>query len=637
MSTGLRVPWSVRRRELTAAVTVVALIVATVVAGVLLVLLAPLNPPPQVGTSFAVAAVQLVLAVLIIRTSPGDVTAVLLAALGLVIVVANSLDLTELPALEGSWMLLYLPVALLLLVAPTGHPASPRWRALAVAICAVVAVFLSVTAAQHLWPPAADTLAVIGLPVLVTFFGLLIACAIAPFARYRRADDRVRMQLRWVLGAGLSLPLTLLLCWASYLALGGPDLVVFGLVIMLLTVPVGATIAIVDPQLFDVDRAVVAAVTVLALASAVLAVLSIAGLAAGRPLAQWSPMIASGAAIAATLAAVVAFPFAQRGFNRMLYPQRSRAVAALRRLSAAIDTGTAQPEQIQTVLREALRDPELVVAYRRLADRALIGMDGRPATLGPIAATVHARGDDIGAIIPSAGHVKRPAVAIAREASAVLDVVRARAELAAAAAEIDASRERMLRAGYDERRRLERDLHDGAQQRLVALGMRLRVLQRAAAADSALASSLDTAVAELGTAVAELRQLAHGVRPSALDDGLAAALAAVGRLSPETIELDVRAGDLPDAVATTAYFVVNEAVSNALRHAGAARIGVLVRQSDDTVQVRVSDDGRGGATACPSGGLTGLSDRVRAIGGELRVTSPIGEGTVIEAVLPCAS
>ena len=137
--------------------------------------------------------------------------------------------------------------------------------------------------------------------------------------------------------------------------------------------------------------------------------------------------------------------------------------------------------------------------------------------------------------------------------------------------------------------------------------------------------------------MAELRRLAHGVRPSALDDGLGSVLAELERLCPGTIDLDVRAGELPDAVATTAYFVVSEAVANALRHADADRIRVVVRHTDDELRVLVADDGRGGAIARATGGLTGLSDRVRTFGGRLRVDSEAGAGTTVEAVLPCAS
>jgi signal transduction histidine kinase len=198
-----------------------------------------------------------------------------------------------------------------------------------------------------------------------------------------------------------------------------------------------------------------------------------------------------------------------------------------------------------------------------------------------------------------------------------------------------ASRERLVRAGFEEQRRLERDLHDGAQQRLVALGMRLRVLQRSGAVPAAASSDLDAAVAELGTAVAELRRLAQGVRPSALEDGLAAALTEIAARTPGLVDLDVRASEVPDAVAVTAYFVVSEAVANALKHAGAERIRIVVESAADRLRLTIADDGRGGARA--RGGLTHMADRVDALGGTLSISSPPGDGTRIEAVLPCGS
>ncbi|MFT4260506.1 sensor histidine kinase [Microbacterium sp.] len=218
-----------------------------------------------------------------------------------------------------------------------------------------------------------------------------------------------------------------------------------------------------------------------------------------------------------------------------------------------------------------------------------------------------------------------------------MDAVRSRAQLARANAEVEASRTRMLQAGYEAQRRLERDLHDGAQQRLVAVGMRLRVLQRTAEHDPSTATALDAAVAELSTAVAELRRIAHGVRPSALDDGLSAALGQLSRSEDPAIELDVRADGVPDDVAMTAYFVVSEAVANALRHSAADRVSVRVVADDGLLSIRVADDGRGGARIDATGGLTGLADRVAAQGGRLAVESAPGQGTRVEAVLPCAS
>ena len=195
----------------------------------------------------------------------------------------------------------------------------------------------------------------------------------------------------------------------------------------------------------------------------------------------------------------------------------------------------------------------------------------------------------------------------------------------------------MLRASYDERRKLERDLHDGAQQRLVALGMRLRVLQIRGSVAPSVSAELDAAVTELGVVLTELRRVAHGVRPSALDDGLAAALAGIARSCDDVVELQIHVGELPDAVATTAYYVVSESVANALKHSDAGRIRVLVDQEQGYLRVCVSDDGEGGARPSWNGGLTALSDRVAALGGTFNVRSAIGAGTEIEVVLPCES
>jgi signal transduction histidine kinase len=145
---------------------------------------------------------------------------------------------------------------------------------------------------------------------------------------------------------------------------------------------------------------------------------------------------------------------------------------------------------------------------------------------------------------------------------------------------------------------------------------------------------LDQSVAELGIAVSELRQIAHGLRPASLDDGLSAALSRLTRSLPVTIELDIDPGPLPDAVATTAYYVVSEALANAVKHAEASHIVLAVSRENGQVVVRVSDDGCGGADIRRT---SGLADRVAALGGSLDVTSPRGRGTDVRATLPCAS
>jgi signal transduction histidine kinase len=144
-------------------------------------------------------------------------------------------------------------------------------------------------------------------------------------------------------------------------------------------------------------------------------------------------------------------------------------------------------------------------------------------------------------------------------------------------------------------------------------------------------------VTELGTAVAELRQIANGIRPSSLDDGLAPARAALACDLPVPMTLEVCQDSLPDDLVTTAYYVVREALTNAFKHADAQRIALSVQRDGDQFNVSVRDNGRGGAQIRPSSGLARLADRVAAAGGALRIISAHGPGTSVEAALPCAS
>lgn len=594
------------------------------------------NPPAQSALVLAVALVPLILGVIVARAAPGNAVGPLLALAGFCVVATNLVRESEIGPFAGSWMLLYLSFAIILLIVPDGRAASRRWGAIGWVIVADVVAFNALCALQWAVPSTTDATTIPALVLLFGFFGLLVVCASAPMVRFRRAEESDRTRLRWIFLAGISLPLTLLLCWTSYLLIGTADLVGFGLVLMYLAIPAGVTIAIVRPGLFDIDRATVATATATVLAVGILGVLSVACAAVGVSLVRWSPVAAITVLATLTGAAAFLFPLLQSALDRMLYPERGRAVAALRQLSSRVEAGTSSPDAVEDALRHALRDPGLRIACRDVGAHRLRLLDGRTATPTVATAFVQVRGEEIGAIIPSPDRVKRPATAVVRAAAPLIEAIRTDAVIAEARSEVEASRERLLRAGYEERRRLERDLHDGAQQRLVALGMRLRVLQRTSRADATLDAALDAAVAELGTAVAELRRIAHGVRPSALDDGLGAALADLTRLAPDVVELDVHAPALPDAVATTAYYVASEALANALRHAGASRIRITASERDGTLRVRVDDDGRGGASLTPTGGLTGLADRVAALGGELAVDSRPGAGTTVEAVLPCA-
>jgi signal transduction histidine kinase len=209
---------------------------------------------------------------------------------------------------------------------------------------------------------------------------------------------------------------------------------------------------------------------------------------------------------------------------------------------------------------------------------------------------------------------------------------------AEAQAALTASRARIVAAADATRRRIERDLHDGAQQRLVSLALHLRGTVRAAVPPGAgeLTARLDAAATELAGVLDGLREIARGLHPSALaDGGLRAALKALARRSAVPVRLDVRVdGRLPDQIELAAYYTVAETLTNTARHASATVVDVAVEAGERVLTVRVRDDGRGGADLTGGSGLIGLTDRVEALGGRLSLHSPPGAGTTVEISLP---
>jgi signal transduction histidine kinase len=204
-------------------------------------------------------------------------------------------------------------------------------------------------------------------------------------------------------------------------------------------------------------------------------------------------------------------------------------------------------------------------------------------------------------------------------------------------AEVEESRARIVTVGYEERRRLERDLHDGAQQRLVSIGLALRDVQGQLPTPSPVATELDATVGELTEAIDELRELASGVRPAGLDDGLAAALHELAARSSVPTRVEAIDERFEDRLETAAYFVASEALTNAAKHARASQVAVSALRRNGNLVVSVRDDGIGGAVATDGSGLVGMTDRVAALGGSVRVDSPRGCGTTVTAELPCGS
>jgi signal transduction histidine kinase len=303
---------------------------------------------------------------------------------------------------------------------------------------------------------------------------------------------------------------------------------------------------------------------------------------------------------------------------------------------------------IDDALRAALSDPSLVVAYRLEEGEGFVDRAGRPVAVPPpsedggrTATEVVHNGRVVAALVHDADLCEEPDLlrAAARSAALALENARLEAQLRARLAALRASRARLVEAGDAERRRLGRDLHDGAQQRLVALMLELQLARESWERDAALARGLvDRAFDNARAAVDELRDLAAGIHPAVLTQrGLDAAIESLATRSPVPVELgDPLDGRLPLPVETAAYYVVAEALTNVAKYAGATHARVEVQRRNGSAVVEVRDDGGGGADPASGSGLRGLADRVGALDGRLEVESAPGAGTLVRAVIPVA-
>jgi signal transduction histidine kinase len=295
-----------------------------------------------------------------------------------------------------------------------------------------------------------------------------------------------------------------------------------------------------------------------------------------------------------------------------------------------------EPAHLRAALAGALGDPSLEVAYWLPEFDGYADIDGRPLELPTDPQRVTSMVDRTGA--PVAALVHDPSL---REEPALLDAVGAAAgfalENARLHAEVRAAGTRVLEATQSERRRLERDLHDGAQQRLVALSLELGMLEAKLGDDPDARRALAEARGELTRSLDELRELARGIHPAVLTGhGLEVALEGLVTRAPVPVRLHVEVGgDLPEAVEVAAYFLVSESLTNVAKYAQASTASVDVVRANGDVVIDVVDDGVGGADATAGSGLRGLADRVEALGGQLRVTSPAGDGTRLHAEIPC--
>ncbi|MFI5957760.1 histidine kinase [Cryptosporangium sp. NPDC051539] len=472
-------------------------------------------------------------------------------------------------------------------------------------------------------PHAIDGLEPVYFVGQVLFLGCLLAAIGSVIVRFRRSTGVEHQQLKWV---AYALALLAVIGSLATFLYNDSALVRVAIALVVPLLPAAICVAILRYRLFDIDliinRTLVYGVLTVLLGGAYLATVLVLGAVLGRG--------SSWATAGATLAVAVAFrPL--RGRVQDLVDRRFRRARfeALARVDAFLDalrTGRAEPEALEQLLRDVMARPDLELRYlppgaeHPAADGELL-VERAGVSLAVVA---HADG--------MSGSARLLDEVVAR-AGLAIEIARLRAEVRHQLAAVEASRARIVAAGYEERRRLERDLHDGAQQRLVSIGLTLRHAQFELGGSPAI----DVAVEQLGVAISELRELANGIRPAYLDDGLDIALRELAERMPLRVDVHVDGARYASDIEATAYFVACEALANTVKHAGATGVALRAERKDGHLVLTVSDDGTGGARPAEGTGLRGLADRISAQGGRMRVESPPEQGTTVIAELPCAS
>ena len=582
------------------------------------------------------------------------------------------LDSEQLPggawaAWTSIWMvpLVMASVGVAVMLFPTGLHLSRRWRA-AAHVMLGLAVLLAVASA--LWPieddwrssaldfpfrsPGEEVARAVVWPLMVScYLGFQLLWAAAVATRWRRADRDEARQLRWFV---LAVTVTLALLLAGTIVWQTP---VIGQLAMPL-VPVAAGLAIVRYHLYDIDPVINKAMVV----GALVLLISVGYVGVVVGVGAMLPVSDRLLALAATAAVAVVFePVRRRAqalADRLVYGRRTTPYETLSRVSAQVardDDGLLEglaatiaggvgASRVVVWLGEPER-MEAVAAWPTRPDTGVCSL----AELGGRRELVRAvRHDGLvrGALVltkPPGEPLTQGEDQLLRDLVAQAGLVidhRARlGQIARQTVELQGAARRIVTAEDSARRRIERDLHDGVQQRLVSLGMELGALvdRAVATGDPDLVRRAEHARRQLLDATSELREMARGVHPAVLtQDGLEAALASLADQSPVFVRLRVALDHRPPpAIEATAYFLVSEALTNTARHAHASAVDVDVSLAAGHLTVVVSDDGVGSAHLEADGGLQGLADRLSALGARLEVVSPSGGGTTVRTVLTC--
>lgn len=553
----------------------------------------------------------------------------------------------------AAWPLLFAGIVAIAFVFPDGNLPSPRWRWIAIGggIAATVTLLGGLLSANQLDPPFDDVAPLEVLPDAVTgamqglgllgMFATLIAAAVAVVSRFRGSEGELRAQMKWVAYAATLIPLTILV---GTLDGGEGPATLLSMMALEIAIPVSIGIAVMRYRLYEIDRLINATLvygTLTVLLAAAFVAVALGG----------GVLIGGGAAVptaAATLAVTLAFRPLRRRVQTLVDRRFARAryegIQQVDRFLGDLRIGQAEPEGIGEVLAQAVSDPSLRLFFWLPHDEAHADAAGHlipelPAS--PAGRTPVRRGElQLGIVVHDPALRDRASLLdpVILRAGLAIEIARLRVEVRRQLSEVERSRTRIVTATYEERRRLERDLHDGAQQRLVSLGLDLRHVQHelGEASGGDAKATLDSVVAGLAEAIEELRELARGVRPAALDAGLAAALSELAARAPIRTEVDATTERFDDEIEAAAYFVASEALTNAVKHASGSHVVLRAGRDNGNLVLSVSDDGHGGAAPGGGSGLTGLGDRVAALGGRLDLRSD-GSGTALVAEFPCES
>jgi signal transduction histidine kinase len=591
----------------------------------------------------------------------------------------GSLPAVGLVAALSSWS--WLPAiglmgTFLILLFPDGRLPSPRWRlvgwtsAVTMAVASIALLFRPGTLDDAPIQGIENPLGIEALRSLLTVLSVslivlplcILSCAVALVVRFRRSRGVERLQLKWLATAGAFVALMYLVAMTASLLAGGHDpvpgwvealqeatLVSFG------AIPLAIGVAVLKHRLYGIDVVINKAVVFGVLASFITAVYVAIVVGIGRLVGHGDR---PNLALSITATAVVAVAFqpvrdrVQRFANRLVYGTRATPYEVMSDFADRMGSTYAAADLVPMMARTVAQG----VGARRVDVWLAVGPGlvreatwpqepaGQPQETADSIADL--RGDRVvpvchhGDLLGALTVVKPAGEPVTPVEDKLLDDVAAQAGLVLRNArlidDLRSSRQRLVTTSDEERRRLERNLHDGAQQNLVSVALMLRAVRGRLGPDDTVGTALDLASQHLSTAIEELRELARGIHPAILTDrGLAPALRSLAERSPVPVVVDYRLAARPPAnVEGTLYFVAAEALANVAKYAKASEATVRVTSTDATVTLTVDDDGVGGADDTRGSGLRGLVDRVSVVDGTLRVSSPQGGGTHLTCTVP---